>query len=111
MESERAADVAVPDDVNGSDGRATEYPWTARVDDLCIGATEPKKVIHHEGCRHARRQYGWAKSMPDVATFAYELVHSGAWRWHRFCQACCGDVDEAVKQTIRAAEEAIGGGL
>lgn len=81
------------------------------VSDLCLGGTSRKKVVHHERCHHARDPYEWARSMPNAAILAYELVASGAWRWHHFCQACCGDIDDEVRAAIRAAEEAIGAPL
>lgn len=83
----------------------------ARVDDLCLGRTSPKKVVHHEGCRHAKAPYNFARryaEMGGVGNFAYELVGTGAWRWHHFCQACCGDVDDEVRAALRNVEEAIG---
>jgi hypothetical protein len=73
-----------------------------RLDDLCLGATSPKKVVHHEGCRYARRPYAWARQCADLDAFTGEMIETGAWRWHRFCQACCGDLDDAVGAALMA---------
>lgn len=98
---------------NGYEVVATTFDRDSRirVDDLMLGATEPKKVVHHEGCGHARTAYVWARETGDAGTFAVELVASGAWRWHRFCQRCCGDLDDLVKAAVRDAQEACGGRL
>ena len=85
------------------------YAPRPRVDDLCLGDTATTKTVHHADCRHARQPYNFARAFPDAGTFAVELVATGAWRWHHFCQACCGDVDDVVRAAVRDAEEAIGG--
>lgn len=71
--------------------------------DLCLGSTNPKKVVHHRRCPHARTDYLWARQHDTLADVAEALVESGAWRWHRCCQACCGDLDDAVLRALKAA--------
>ena len=79
---------------------------SAVVSDLCLGRTTPKKVVHHEKCRHAKAPYNWARNQPDAIAFAVELVETGAWRWHHFCQACCGDIDDIVGEVLFARRQA-----
>lgn len=69
--------------------------------DLCLGATNPRKVIHHRRCASARRDYGWARQFDTLTQVARELVITGAWRWHRCCQRCCGDLDDEVLRALR----------
>lgn len=72
-----------------------------RVDDLCLGSTNPLKVIHHRRCHHARTDYIWAREQGDIYTLAEALISSGALGWHKFCGACCGDVEDYVRQLQR----------
>lgn len=82
-----------------SDTDTESAPWwrQVRVDDLCLGATNPKKVIHHRGCPHARTDYLWARRQGSVQNIAIEMYANGSWRWHRCCQSCCGDLDDALR--------------
>lgn len=71
---------------------------TVRVDDLCLGRTSPKKVMHHRGCSSARADYTWARQAGTVELLAEWLKYGRAWAWHRCCQRCCGDLDDALRK-------------
>lgn len=64
--------------------------------DWCLGRTNPKKVVHHARCPHARTEYVWARQYPTIEALADALVAADAQRWHHFCQSCAGDLEDAV---------------
>ncbi len=63
----------------------------------CLGAVRPRKVIHRRSCRHARTGYVWARQFVSPYDLAVALVNGGAAGWHRACQSCCGDLDDAIR--------------
>jgi hypothetical protein len=78
----------------------TDTPTTK---DLCIGQVNPRKMVHHRRCSSARSEYTFARTFDTLDEFAAALVASGAWRWHGFCQRCCGDLDDAVRRALAAS--------
>ena len=71
----------------------------------CLGQTSPKKVVHRRSCHHARADYPWARQFATVWDLAVELVNSGGHRWHRACQVCSGDLDDAIRAARDGALE------
>lgn len=71
-----------------------------------LGSTKPKKVIHQDGCPHAKHPYKWANdySLGVVDDLAEHLVRSGSHRWHHCCQRCNGVLDDAIKARLRRRE-------